>query len=68
MLPIVRPLSNVLVAVREDHCAVAVFLSLHEVAIVALTVFVRQFALAFEKILAESALVRALRFSKVINT
>ena len=68
MLPIVGPLTNVLVAVGEDHRAVAVLFALHEVAVVALTVLVRQFALAFEEVMAEIALVRALRLSKVINT
>jgi len=68
MLPIVSPLSNVLVSVGEDHRAVAVLLALHEITLVALTVLVRQFAFAFKEVLAESALVRALGFSKVINT
>ena len=41
MLPIVGPLANVLVAVGEDHGAVAVLFALHEVTVVALTVLVR---------------------------
>lgn len=68
VLTVVRPLAYVLVTVGEDHGAIAVLLALHEVAIVALTVLVRQLALALEEILAERALICPLRLSKVVNT
>ena len=68
VLTIVCPLSYVLVAVREDHSSVAVFLSLHEITFVALTILVCQFTLAFEEIMAEGALIGSLRLSEVVHT
>ena len=68
VLTVVCPLPYVLVAVGENHGAVTMLLALHKVTFVALTIFVRQLALALEEILAERPLICPLRLSKVVNT
>lgn len=68
MLGVVLPLANILVAIREGHCPVAVFFALLEVTLVLPSVLVGELTLAFKQVLGELALVGSFRLSEVVDT
>ena len=67
VLLVVLPLADVLVAIGQDHSAVAVFLASSEVAFVHAPILIGQLALSFKQVLGEGAFVSALRFGKVVH-
>ena len=67
VLLVVLPLADVLVAIGQDHSAVAVFLASSEVAFVHAPILIGQLALALKQVLGEGAFVGALRFGKVVH-
>ena len=68
MLLIILPGSNILVAVCEDHSALATLQSTFEVSSVALAVLVGELAFALEYILFEVALVCSFEICEVVHT
>jgi len=67
VLHVVLPLSDVLVAVREDHGSLAVFLASFEVSLVATAIFKGQFANTLENVACKLPLVGLLALSKVVD-
>lgn len=68
MFHVVLPLADVLVAVREDHRAIAVLLTHLEVTLVHTAIFIRESTLALEQVVRERAFISALRFGKIVDT
>jgi len=65
---VVLPLADVLVPIRQHHCAIAVLLSLLEVAFVHAAIFVGQSALTLEQVVGEKSVICALGLGEVVNT
>lgn len=68
MFHVVLPLADVLVPIRQHHCAIAVLLSLLEVAFVHAAIFVGQSALTLEQVVGEKSVICALGLGEVVNT
>lgn len=67
VLLVVGPLADVLVAVREGHSAIAIFLSLLEVADVGPPILVGEPSLSFEEVLRKGTLVGSLSLREVVH-
>ena len=68
MLHVVLPLPDVLVSVRENHCAISILLSWFEVTLVHAPIFVRKSAFALEQVVWELSFVCTFWLSKVVDT
>jgi hypothetical protein len=66
VLHVVRPLPNVLVAVRENHRALAVFLTGPEVTLVPSAIFIGQLALTFKDVAHKLTLISLFTLSKEV--
>ena len=67
MLGIVGPLSNVFVAIREDHRPLAISLATSKIAFIHPSIRKCQLTLSIKQIIHELACICSLRLSKVVH-